>query len=58
MQQDIKLDLTLDEVNVILVGLQEVAAKLSNPLSEKIRLQATPQLENTQKQPDLSKVAT
>jgi len=37
-------DLSLDEVNAILVALQELPGKICNPLSEKIRNQAQPQL--------------
>lgn len=38
-------DLSLEEVNAILVVLQELPAKICNPLSEKIRKQVVPQLE-------------
>jgi hypothetical protein len=38
-------DLTLDEVNTILVSLQELPAKVCNPLTEKIRAQCMQQLE-------------
>jgi len=44
---DIKLtlsDLSIDDVNILLAALQEVPAKLCNPLSEKIRNQAQAQL--------------
>lgn len=36
--------LTIDETNVILAGLQELPAKLCNPLTKKLVEQATPQL--------------
>lgn len=37
-------DFTLDEVNNILAALQEIPAKICNPLSEKIRQQAQAQI--------------
>ena len=37
-------DLTIDEVNAILAALQELPAKICNPISQKIRLQAEAQL--------------
>lgn len=37
-------DLTVEEVNVILAALQEIPAKLCNPLSDKVRKQAEDQL--------------
>ena len=37
-------DLTLDEVNNLLIALQEVPAKICNPLSEKVRVQVTAQI--------------
>ena len=41
------LTLTIDEINAILVGLQEVPARICNPLTEKIREQATKQIVNS-----------
>lgn len=41
--------ITLDEVNAILVALQELPAKVCNPLTEKIRKQAETQLQEIQK---------
>lgn len=44
---DIKItlsDLSIEEVNSILAGLQEIPAKICNPLSQKIRAQAEGQL--------------
>jgi hypothetical protein len=38
------LELTLEETNVVLAALQELPAKLCNPLSEKIRTQAQTQI--------------
>ena len=36
--------LSIDEVNHILAGLQELPAKICNPLSQKVKLQAEAQL--------------
>lgn len=44
---DIKItlsDLSIDEVNAILAGLQELPGKICNPMSNKIRQQAEAQL--------------
>jgi hypothetical protein len=41
-------DLTLDDVNNLLIALQEVPAKVCNPLSEKIRSQVTGQIKEEQ----------
>jgi hypothetical protein len=38
-------DLTIDEVNAVLIALQELPAKVCNPLSDKIRTQAKSQLD-------------
>jgi hypothetical protein len=46
-QQVIKIalsDLSVDEVNFILAGLQELPGKICNPLSMKIKTQAEAQL--------------
>jgi hypothetical protein len=37
-------DLSVDEINAILAGLQELPAKIANPLTEKVRKQAEAQL--------------
>jgi len=42
------LTLTIPEINAILAGLQEMPAKVANPLTEKIRNQATAQLQPSQ----------
>jgi hypothetical protein len=39
------LDLKISEINVILAALQEIPAKIANPLTENIRKQATDQLQ-------------
>ena len=44
-------DLTLDEINTVLIALQELSAKICNPLSDKIRRQATAQLESGEPKP-------
>lgn len=44
----IKLQLTLDEINVVLAGLGELPAKISLPVIEKVRNQAMVQLQQTQ----------
>jgi hypothetical protein len=38
------LEITLEEINMVLAALQELPAKLCNPLSEKIRTQAQAQI--------------
>lgn len=37
-------DLSVDEVNAILAGLQELPGKICNPMSNKIRQQAEAQI--------------
>ena len=37
-------DLSVDEINCILAGLQELPAKIANPLSQKVNEQAEAQL--------------
>lgn len=43
------LNLTVQEVNTIIAGLQELPAKVSNPLTRKIQQQAQPQIAEIQK---------
>ena len=38
-------ELNLEEANIILAALQEIPAKICNPLSEKIKAQAQKQIE-------------
>lgn len=38
------LELSIEEINAILAGLQELPGKICNPLSSKIQQQATQQL--------------
>jgi hypothetical protein len=40
----LKLELSVDEINTILAGLQELPAKKANPLTVKIQQQAQTQL--------------
>lgn len=42
------INLELNEVNTILSALQELPGKVCNPLTEKIKLQAVPQLQALQ----------
>ena len=37
-------DISIDEINAILAGLQELPAKICNPLTQKVRTQAEAQL--------------
>lgn len=49
-------DLTLDEVNAILAGLQELPGKICNPVSHKIRQQAEAQI--PKQEPSMQDLAT
>ena len=44
MNEDIKISLTLDEVNTVLNGLGELPAKTSMPVIHRIQQQAQPQV--------------
>lgn len=46
----LNFELTLEEANMILAGLQELPGKICNPLSDKIKQQAAPQLQELEKQ--------
>ncbi len=48
-------DLSVDEVNFILAGLQELPGKICNPMSMKIKGQAESQLPK-QEQPEVRKL--
>jgi hypothetical protein len=37
-------DLSIEEINAVLLGLQELPAKICNPLTQKLRQQAESQL--------------
>lgn len=45
---NLTLNLTLNEVNAVLAALQELPAKMANPLSKKITEQAKAQIEALQ----------
>jgi hypothetical protein len=47
-------DLSVDEVNAILAGLQELPAKIANPLSQKVREQAEAQLPKQDSAPEVA----
>ena len=47
----INLELTLDEVNALLVALQELPAKVCNPITAKIREQGEAQLPKQEEVP-------
>lgn len=52
MQENPTLTFTfnLNEANAILAGLQELPAKVCNPISEKLKAQARQQIEAMQKE--------
>lgn len=45
--QVLKFELSVEETNKILEALQEIPAKFCNPITEKMRQQAQPQLTTT-----------
>lgn len=54
----LKFEFSVEEANTILMALQEMPAKIANPLSAKIQQQAKPQLPQpeSQEQPNLELV--
>lgn len=46
------LTLTVNEINALLAGLQELPAKVCNPLSQKIQKEAQEQLQKLQPPPE------
>ena len=48
-------ELSLNEANMVLAGLQELPAKVCNPLSQKLQAQAKVQIDALQKAVDASK---
>lgn len=50
----LKFQITLNEANMILAGLQELPAKICNPLSQKLQAQAKVQIDAIQKEIDES----
>lgn len=51
-QMNLNFELTVDEANAILAALQELPAKICNPLSEKLKQQAAPQIAAAAAKPD------
>jgi hypothetical protein len=49
-------ELSLEEANIILAALQEVPAKLCNPISEKIKTQAESQIAAMQPETEAEEV--
>lgn len=45
--QELTFTLTIQEANLILAGLQEMPAKVANPLTEKLRQQAKDQIQES-----------
>ena len=52
----LKFEFSIDEANVLLAALQELPAKVANPLSAKIQQQARPQLPQPEEQVGLELV--
>ena len=48
MTTELKLTFTIEEANALLAALQELPAKICNPLSAKIQQQASAQLNTAQ----------
>jgi len=46
MDKDLTFTFTIQEANMLLMALQEMPAKVANPLTAKIQQQAQPQLPN------------
>ena len=44
----LKFEFTIEEINNVLAGLQELSAKICNPLTVKIQKQANEQLPKTE----------
>jgi len=52
----LKLELSIEEINNVLAGLQELSAKICNPLTVKIQSQANEQLPKPEtSKPDIPK---
>ena len=52
----LKFEFSVEEANTILMALQEMPAKVANPLTAKIQQQAKPQLPQPEEQPNLELV--
>ena len=48
----LKLELEVQDINLVLLALQELPAKVSNPLTKKIVEYITPQLDSTVQKTD------
>jgi len=46
-KQTISINVTKEELGILLIALQEIPAKICNPLSEKLKIQAQEQLGKT-----------
>lgn len=53
-EQKVTLTLTVNQINVIIAGLDELPHKFSRKLLDEIQQQAMPQLQNNQLQGDLA----
>ena len=53
-QQTLHFDFTIEEANILLAALQELPAKVANPMSQKIQQQARAQLEPQQPEGELT----
>jgi hypothetical protein len=53
-EQKVTLTLTVNQINVIIAGLDELPHKFSRKLLDEIQQQAVPQLQNNQLQGDLA----
>jgi len=53
----LQLELTIEEINNLLAGLQELSAKICNPLTNKIQKQASQQLPQPEETPAAAPVA-
>jgi hypothetical protein len=56
MEKELTFTLTIDEANAILAALQELPAKVANPLTAKLQQQAQPQLPKPEESPSLEVV--
>lgn len=56
MEKELTFTITIDEANAILAALQELPAKVANPLTAKLQQQAQPQLPKPEESPGLEVV--
>jgi hypothetical protein len=56
MEKELTFTITIDEANAILAALQELPAKVANPLTAKLQQQAQPQLPKPEESPSLEVV--